>query len=86
MQHPDILDVGVVGIYEPEKEFQIVRAYVVKRSDAKVSAEDICRWMEKESSPTAHLTAGVEFLDRLPRNEVSWTKSKNGFMYAGIIS
>ncbi len=48
-----------------------MRAYVVKRPSAATSEEDICQWMEKESSETSHLTAGVEFIEHLPRNEVS---------------
>lgn len=77
LQHPDILDVGVVGIYEASQELQLVRAYVVKRPRATTSEEDICRWMEKETSETSHLTAGVEFLKELPRNEVSGYSSNS---------
>ena len=66
LQHVDILDVGVVGIYEPAKEFQVIRAYVVKRQMANISEEDICQWMKKESSQTAHLTTDVEFLESSP--------------------
>jgi acyl-coenzyme A synthetase/AMP-(fatty) acid ligase len=62
--------VGVVGIYDPSKEFQLVQAYVVEKAFSKVSEQEICQWMEKECSATAQLTAGVEFLDELPRNEV----------------
>ncbi|KAK4986478.1 putative NRPS-like protein biosynthetic cluster [Elasticomyces elasticus] len=68
LTHPDILDAGVVGIYEPSRELQLVRAYIVKRPSSTVSEDEICAWMERESATTAHLTAGVEFLDELPRN------------------
>jgi len=71
LEHPDIIDFGVVGIYEPSKELQLVRAYVVKRPESNVSEQDICNWMEHESAETSHLTAGVEFLETLPRNSVN---------------
>ncbi len=71
LEHPDVADVGVVGIYDPAQELQRVRAYIVKRPNTNPLEEDICSWMERESADTAHLTAGVEFLEQLPRNTVS---------------
>ena len=69
MDHPDILDAGVIGIYQPEEELQLVRAYVVTRPGSSVTEESIRVWMERESADTAHLTGGVEFMDELPRND-----------------
>ncbi len=71
MEHADIVDVGVVGVYEPSREYQLVRAYVVKHASATVSEADVTAWMQRESAATAHLTGGVVFVEELPRNSVS---------------
>jgi hypothetical protein len=57
-------------MYDSSTELQLVRAYLVKRQGSELSEDDICHWMEAESAATAHLTAGAEFLDILPRNSV----------------
>ena len=46
---------------------------MVRRPGTNASEDDICEWMEGQSAATAHLTAGVEFVDELPRNAVSDT-------------
>jgi acyl-CoA synthetase (AMP-forming)/AMP-acid ligase II len=68
MEHPSILDVGVIGIYQADEELQRVRAYVVKRPGTVESEKDLTEWMQRQSANTAHLTAGVEFVDSIPRN------------------
>ncbi|KAL9107060.1 MAG: hypothetical protein Q9227_008006 [Pyrenula ochraceoflavens] len=68
--HPDIREAGVIGIDSPTEGLQRVRGYLVRRPGSTISETDICAWMERESAKTAHLTAGVEFLDELPRNKV----------------
>lgn len=68
MEHPDIEDAGVIGIYEPKEELQLVRAYLVRRVGSAVTERGIQAWMERESASTAHLTAGAVFVDELPRN------------------
>ena len=75
LEHPDIIDAAVVGIYDPSKELQLVRGYIVKKPDSKLSEEGLCEWMRKEAAETSHLTAGVEFVSELPRNTVSAMKS-----------
>lgn len=69
LEHPDVQDAGVVGIYEPDLGLQLVRAYIVKAHGSAMTADDICQWMQDECASTAHLTAGAEFLSELPRHE-----------------
>ena len=70
MNHPDIVDAAVIGIDYPTEGLQRVRAYLVRRPGTNPSEKAICDWMKLESASTAHLTAGAEFLEELPRNEV----------------
>ena len=49
LEHPDIIDAAVAGIYDPSKELQLVRGYVVKNSNAELSEEDVCEWVRKGS-------------------------------------
>ena len=67
---------GVVGIFDPLKQYQLVRAYVVRNPGTDASEKEICEWMEGQSAATAHLTAGVEFVDELPRNSVRRENAK----------
>ncbi|KAI9726951.1 MAG: hypothetical protein M1828_000299 [Chrysothrix sp. TS-e1954] len=69
-EHPDVSDAGVIGIYQPEKELQHVRAYIVKIESSSLSEAELVTWMERESASTAHLTGGVVFVDSLPRNSM----------------
>ena len=68
-EHPDIIDAGVIGIYQPSEELQLVRAYVVRRPFSNITESDIVEWMQRQSANTTHITGGVEFVDTLPRND-----------------
>ncbi|KAF2239732.1 acetyl-CoA synthetase-like protein [Viridothelium virens] len=68
-EHTDVLEAGVIGIYQPSEELQLVRAYVVRRPDSDVTGRDLETWLERQSANTCYLTGGVEFIDQLPRNE-----------------
>ena len=69
LDHPEILDAAVIGIYDAPQGLQLVRAYLVKRECSDLSENDICAWMRHEVAETAQLTGGAEFIDRVPRNE-----------------
>ena len=75
LEHRDVLDAGVIGVYQTDKELQHVRAYVVKKHGSKMTESDLAAWMEQESASTGHLTGGVVFVDDLPRNNVSRVQS-----------
>jgi len=68
--HPDILEVGVIGV--PHKEWgESVLAAVALRPGSTVSAEDIQEWCRNEPSlPTVKTPARVEILDSLPKNAI----------------
>ncbi|KAF7519274.1 hypothetical protein PCG10_010136 [Penicillium crustosum] len=71
LDHPNIMDAAVVGIYSKEHVSELPRAYVVlahgvgKTQD---EAQEICWWLEKRVAPHKRLRGGVRFVDEIPRN------------------
>ncbi|KAK7075059.1 hypothetical protein SK128_006952 [Halocaridina rubra] len=63
-QHPQVLDVGVVGIPH-ERSGEVPRAYVVTKS--KISADDIHSFLDNRVAPHKKLSGGVVFVDELPK-------------------
>jgi acyl-CoA synthetase (AMP-forming)/AMP-acid ligase II len=68
--HPDILEVGVIGV--PHAEWgESVLAAVALRPGAETTAEEIHEWCKAEPSlPTVKTPAQVEILDALPKNAI----------------
>lgn len=67
-QHPDVIDAGVVGI-EDARTGEAVRAVVIQRTDAGLTAEDLithCR----ERLASYKCPSVVDFVDELPRGPV----------------
>lgn len=69
-RHPDILEVGVIGV--PHAEWgESVLAAVALRPGAETSAEEIQNWCREEPSlPTVKTPARVEIVDSLPKNAI----------------
>lgn len=71
LDHPNIMDAAVVGIYSKEHVSELPRAYVVlahgvgKTQD---EAQEICWWLEKRVARHKRLRGGVRFVDEIPRN------------------
>lgn len=64
LQHPGVLDAAVVGYKMKEGEYP--KAYVVKKL-ADVTAEELQKFVASKLSKHKWLTAGVEFIDVVPR-------------------
>ena len=53
---------------------------MVKKSDSKVSADEILTFMNERTAKFKHITGGISFIDAIPKNPVSiaqwwWTIS-----------
>ncbi|MEU2154658.1 FadD3 family acyl-CoA ligase [Streptomyces sp. NPDC019396] len=64
--HPDIADVAVIGV--PDGRLgEVGKAYVVRRPDATLTADDVIAWSRREMA-NYKVPRSVEFVAELPRN------------------
>ena len=85
LDHPAIADAGVVGVtmYVPQSQTgdkaltisrkgeELPRAYLVRRADQKVEAQDIQEFMNSRVARHKRLAGGVVFVEAIPKNPVS---------------
>lgn len=64
LQHPGVLDAAVVGYKMNDGEYP--KAYIVKKQ-ADVTAMELQKFVEGKLSKHKWLTAGVEFINVVPR-------------------
>lgn len=65
--HPDITDAAVVGVAH-EKNGEAPRAFVIKRPESQVTAEDVQDFVSKKVADYKKLEGGVQFIDEIPKN------------------
>ncbi|XP_059468618.1 uncharacterized protein LOC132192601 [Neocloeon triangulifer] len=65
LEHPDVLQVGVVALPDPEVESLAV-AYVVKRPDSECTEDKLVKHVADRAPFFKHLHRGVKFVDALP--------------------
>ncbi|PHH76517.1 hypothetical protein CDD80_1488 [Ophiocordyceps camponoti-rufipedis] len=66
----DIADVGVIGVWDAEKQTEVPRAYIVPKSGVKPSddlARSIMTWLEQKVAGHKRLRGGVRFIDEIPK-------------------
>ncbi|KAK9721440.1 AMP-binding enzyme C-terminal domain [Popillia japonica] len=67
MEITQVADVAVVGVPDTLAG-EIPRAYVVKKTDAKLSEEDILLYVNPRVTHYKKLAGGVRFVNSIPRN------------------
>lgn len=71
LDHPNIMDAAVVGVYSKDHVSELPRAYVVLApgiGKTQNEAQKIVLWLEKRVAPHKRLRGGVRFVDEIPRN------------------
>jgi acyl-coenzyme A synthetase/AMP-(fatty) acid ligase len=74
LNHPDIADAGVVGIYSDEQATELPRAYVVPankemgESERKEFARGVIEWVAEWVGNHKRLRGGVELVDVIPKS------------------
>ncbi|KAK7691667.1 hypothetical protein QCA50_005066 [Cerrena zonata] len=72
IQHPDIADAGVVGVYSETEVTEVPRAYVVRKTTSKADpaklAKDVQTWIETRVAKHKYLRGGVVVIDAIPRS------------------
>jgi len=69
--HPDIDDVGVIGVYSIEQATELPRAYVVPKKGVEANKElekKIMNWLAGKVAGHKKLRGGVRFLDAIPKS------------------
>lgn len=75
MDHPDILDVAVIGVEDREQHTEVPRAYVVakhkqKHPQTRNKEEEarIAQWLASKVAGHKRLRGGVRFVDEIPKS------------------
>ncbi|KAJ7214390.1 AMP binding protein [Mycena pura] len=76
LTHPDIADVGVIGINSAEQATELPRAYVVHANPGKVKTaqakaefgQSVAKWIKSRVARHKYLRAGVAVIDVVPKS------------------
>ncbi|PSN70287.1 acetyl-CoA synthetase-like protein [Corynespora cassiicola Philippines] len=69
LDHPQILDVAVIGIRSPMGDSEMPRAYVVRKGGQEngLHEKEVFKWVEERLAKYKRLEGGVRFLDVIPK-------------------
>lgn len=65
--HPEVQDVGVIGIQHPVTG-EAPKAFVVTKKGSRVKEDDIKEYVASKVADYKKLTGGVVFVDSVPRS------------------
>ena len=69
VDHPNVNDVAVIGVYDNEQHTEVPRAYVVPaKGRDKQHAEEIVQWTSDRVSNHKWLRGGVVFINEIPKS------------------
>ncbi|KAI6341439.1 hypothetical protein MCOR25_011205 [Pyricularia grisea] len=69
--HPEVADVGVVGIQDKELASEVPRAYVVlkdQKAGGEAKAKELVDWVASKVAPHKKLRGGVVLVDAIPKS------------------
>ncbi|XP_059477781.1 uncharacterized protein LOC132198053 [Neocloeon triangulifer] len=66
-KHPDVMQVGVVGVPHPEST-SLATAFVVRKPGGKCTEQELCQYVAEKLPSYKHLHGGVKFIDKLPES------------------
>ncbi|KAJ9585733.1 hypothetical protein L9F63_002523 [Diploptera punctata] len=67
LSHPDVKDAAVIGIPD-ESTGELPMAFIVKQPGARVTQQQIIKFVADQVSPQKRLHGGVMFVDTIPKN------------------
>lgn len=71
LQHPGVVDSGVIGLWDEAQATELPRAYVVAAdgsADRTTLAKDISSWIAERVAPHKRLRGGVVVIDAIPKS------------------
>lgn len=69
MDHSNVNDVAVIGVYDNEQHTEVPRAYVVPiKGRDKEHAEEIVQWTSERVANHKRLRGGVVFINEIPKS------------------
>ena len=76
LNHPQVADVGVIGIYSEAQATELPRAYIVPKSplnsmsdaDKKSLIDDVAQWVASKVSNHKRLRGGIVLVDIIPKS------------------
>ena len=68
LNHPEVVDVAVIGVQVSEESSELPRAYVVRREGSEVDVAGIRAWVGERLARYKQVDGGVVFVDSLPKN------------------
>ena len=71
MSHVGVLQAAVISLHGDEEGNDRPRAYIAKRADAGIAANDIHEAIERELGSLYQLSGGIVLVDRFSINSVS---------------
>ena len=71
ISHADIADAAVIGIWMPEQETEVPRAYVVRKQTEgrpAISAQEVVDFVKQNVAAYKQVRGGVMFVDEIPKS------------------
>ncbi|XP_033752359.1 probable 4-coumarate--CoA ligase 1 [Pecten maximus] len=65
--HPKVEDVAVIGVETGEGQGEVPRAFVVPKSNCRLTEDDVSTFVQEHLSPYKWLRGGVELTDSIPK-------------------
>lgn len=84
--HPEIADVGVIGIPD-SSQGEVPRAYVVPKNKDKLNVKELQEYVASKVAKYKQLAGGVQVIDIIPRNpsgKILRRELKQNFLEKGI--